>query len=165
MPSIDAVYILLTWNGLWGDPLKPWTLGPSIVAQGKVFVDALHKQYPNAKIKIMGVQVPSITGGNGANNGAELPYSDDYGLTKFVFALNRAYEAWANEEAYRDFLEFINISGQFDSEYNMPYTEKPVNTRSKATERFGTNGVHPTTEGYLQIADAVYRNMVKTFCV
>ncbi|MBQ7779914.1 MAG: hypothetical protein IJ404_05405 [Clostridia bacterium] len=165
VPSIDAVYILLTWNGLWSDHLKPWEFGPSIVEQGKVFVDALHKQYPKAKIKIMGVQVPSLTGGNGANNGAELPYSDDYGLTKFVFALNRCYEEWANEEAYRDFLEFINISGQFDSEYNMPYTEKPVNTRSKVTEMIGTNGVHPSTEGYLQIADAVYRNMVKTFCI
>jgi len=135
-----------------------------MVEQGKVFVDALHKQYPNAKIKIMGLELPSVTGGTGASYGAELPYCDEYGLTKFVFELNRCYEAWANEEKYRDFLEFINVSGQFDSENNFPYTEKPVNVRSKVTEKIGTNGLHPLKEGYFQIADAVYRNMVKTFC-
>jgi len=27
-------------------------------------------------------------------------------------------------------------------------------------ERFQTNGVHPTADGYLQIADAVYRDLV-----
>ena len=32
--------------------------------------------------------------------------------------------------------------------------------RSKITEKFGTNGVHPSFEGYMQIADAMYRNMV-----
>lgn len=166
VPQIDAAYILLTWNGLWGaHGEQPWKYSADKVRNGKIFVDALHEQYPNAKIKIMGVQVPSVTGGNGANNGAERPYSDDYGLTKYVFALNRAYEEWANEEKYRDFLEFINVSGQFDSEYNMPYAEKPVNVRSKVTEMLGTNGLHPSTEGYLQIADAAYRNMVKTFCV
>lgn len=162
--SIDAVYILLTWNGQTADRPPVEAYCQDVVRQGKAFVDILHRQYPQAQIKIMGLQIPSVHGGTGANYGAKLPYCDDYDLTRFVLELNRAYEAWTKEEAYRDYMEFINISGQFDSENNMPYTFKPVNTRSNITEKIGTNGVHPLTEGYLQIGDAVYRNMVKSFC-
>ena len=43
----------------------------------------------------------------------------------------------------------------------MPSIEKPVNSRSKITERIGTNGVHPNMEGYLQLGDAFYRALVK----
>ena len=46
----------------------------------------------------------------------------------------------------------------------MPETDAPVNTRSTKTEKRGTNGVHPATEGHLQIADVVYRNFVANFC-
>ncbi len=158
--KIDAVYIMLTWNGFTQENIHDVS---AVVSQGKQFVDRIHEQYPHAKIKIMGLQVPSANGGTGENYGAVLPYCDDYGLTRLVFRLNRAYQAWANEENYKDFLEFSQISGQFDSEYNMPTAEKSVNTRSKKTEIIGTNGVHPATEGYLQIADAVYRNIVKEF--
>lgn len=163
--SIDAVYIMLTWNGQNADrpPIKEYC--ENLVTKGKAFVDILHKQYPQALIKIMGLQIPSINGGTGASYGAKLPYCDAYDLTGFVLQLNRAYESWTREETYCDYLEFINISGQFDSENNMPYTDKPVNIRSNIMEKVGINGVHPLNEGYLQIGDAVYRNMVKSFCV
>lgn len=42
--------------------------------------------------------------------------------------------------------------------------DKIVNSRSAKTEKVGTNGVHPSTEGYYQIADVVYRNVIKEFC-
>ena len=35
-----------------------------------------------------------------------------------------------------------------------------VNVRNKKTEKVGTNGVHPTMEGYLQIGDVFYRALV-----
>ena len=162
--SIDAVYIMLSWNGQSAERSSLVEFCQTMVEKGKSFVDILHIQYPMAKVKIMGLQMPSMNGGTGASYGAKLPYCDDYDLTRFVLELNRAYEAWTEEEAYCGFMEFINISGQFDSENNMPYAEKNVNTRSKVTERIGTNGLHPLTEGYLQIGDAVYRNMVKSFC-
>ena len=55
----------------------------------------------------------------------------------------------------------VNVSGQFDTENNMQKGTRPVNTRNSETEIYGTNGVHPATSGYLQIADAAYRAMVK----
>ena len=58
----------------------------------------------------------------------------------------------------------MNISAEFDTEYNMPYSETNVNTRSTVKEKRGTNGVHPSTEGYYQIADTVFRNFIANFC-
>ncbi len=158
--GIDVVYFFLTWNGLFGEK-DPIMCCKKMVRDGKRLVQILHEQYPHAEIKIMGLPFPSVNGGTGANYGAVLPYCDDYGLILYVMELNRQYEKWAFEEEY---LEFINVSGQFDSENNMPSTQKPVNTRSTRTEVIGTNGVHPAEEGYLQIADAVYRNIIKTIC-
>ena len=60
VPSIDAVYILLTWNGQTEDRLPVKESCQSVVKQGKAFVDILHKQYPQAQIKIMGLQIPSV---------------------------------------------------------------------------------------------------------
>ena len=161
--GLDAVYILLGINGLTGmkNPAEEATAG--VISQARKLIDILHEQCPETKVKIMGLCVPSVTGGTGANYGAQLPYSDAYGITRFVFALNQAYEKLAHEEQYCDFVEFIQVSGQFDSDYNYPMAEKPVNTRSTRTELIGTNGVHPTLEGYMQIADAAFRNMVH-FC-
>jgi len=39
--------------------------------------------------------------------------------------------------------------------------ERKVNVRSSQTEWIGTNGVHPSMDGYLQIGDAFYRALVK----
>lgn len=157
--GIDAVYVLLGINGLHESKVPLREYCKKIIADAKEFVDILHHEYPEAKVKVCGLIVPSVTGGM-AQYGAKLPYCDDYGMTCFVMDLNLAYEEWTKEEGYCDFMEFINLSGQFDTDYCMPYEEKPVNVRSKITEKFGTNGVHPTFEGYMQIADAMYRNMV-----
>ena len=75
-----------------------------------------------------------------------------------------AYERWASEDEFKDFLEAFNLASQYDSEYNYPSIQKPVNTRSEITERFDINAAHPTHSGYMQIADAVYRNVVASFC-
>ena len=160
---IDAAYIMLTWNGSPRlDNLRAYSL--ELAAKGKQLMDILHNQYPDAKVRIMGLQAPSVNGGCGASYGARLPYCDAYGMVRYVMELNKVYQEWAQEEKYRDYVEFIHISGQFDSEYNMPREEKCVNTRNHLKETVGSNGCHPLHAGYLQIGDAVYRNLIKSFC-
>jgi hypothetical protein len=162
--GIDYVYTLLTWNGL--GPYRATAADhAALVASAKQLIDKIHTQYPNAKVKIMGIQLPSLNGGLATNYGASGGYSEVYGNIRTVFGMNLAYQAWANESAYSDFVEFINLSGQFDSENNMSSTIVPVNTRNAATELRGTNGVHPALAGYLQIADAAYRNMIARITV
>lgn len=159
--NIDVVYTLLSWNGQ--EPGKENF--SDVIAKIKIFADTLHSEFPNAKLKIMGIQVPSVNGGMGANYGATgTSYADGYGMVVTALNQNKAYQDFANSEGYKDFVEFVNISAEFDTEYNMPYSETNVNTRSTVKEKRGTNGVHPSTEGYYQIADTVFRNFIANFC-
>lgn len=165
--SIDAVYIMLGVNGL----LRPQATNNTIedyckhvVSEGKVLVDAIKRGFPNVKVKILAPCLSSVNGGTGFSYGANMIYANLYDYTHYIMELHLAYQAWANEEGYRDFIELIGVTGLFDAENNYPCIQKPVNTRSKITERLDTNGVHPLPEGYFQIADAVYRNIVKEFC-
>ena len=157
--GIDYVYTLLTWNGNAAYRAEPEDNAVH-AENARTLLRILHLDYPDAQVKIMGIQMPSLNGGTGANYGANSGYSNAYGLCRTVMGLNLAYQALADEDEFNGWVEFVNVSGQFDSEYNMPQTNKQVNTRSTLTESVGTNGVHPSETGYLQIGDAAYRNMV-----
>ena len=162
--TIDVVYILLGSNGLMRQIAFNSTRHDYcqfVKEEARAVIDLIKRDIPNVKIKIMAPQLPSARGGMGNNYGAELPFADYYDILHFTMELNMAYEELAHEENYKDFLEFVHMTGQFDTEYGYPHTEKPVNARSSITEWFDTNGYHPTVEGRYQIADAVYRNLVK----
>ena len=92
-----------------------------------------------------------------------------------VAKMNNLYQELANSEdesgssgdAYNTFVEFVNVSSQFDSKYNMNIInsqgnpiEKDANTRNSTfKEIFVGNSIHPGKTGYMQIADAAYRAM------
>ena len=158
---VDYMVTLLSWNGMAASQYaSSETLIANHVNNAKTLLRILHEQYPNAKVKMMGIQLPSVNGGTGQSYGASSQYANWYGLVRAVMNMNLAYQAMANEEEFSSYVEFIDISAQFDSENNMPRQTKPVNTRSSLTEQVGTNGVHPSTDGYYQIGDAAYRALV-----
>lgn len=107
--------------------------------------------------------MPSQNGGMGTNYGTGYPYSDSYGMLLTAFNFNKTLEALSNLKSYSSFVNYIDVAGQFDTDYNMPTTNKPVNNRSDETEVIGTNGVHPSMNGYLQIGDAFFRSLVNDF--
>lgn len=159
--GIDFCPILLGWNGKpYGKPnVEDWD---TYIDTAKTFINNLHADYPNCKVHIMGLQYPSLNGGLGNSYGAvEEYYSDLWSVIQSVQSLNKAYQALCNDAAYSSFCTFINISGQFDSENNMPEIDKLVNLRSTKTEKSGVNGVHPAISD--QIADAENRMIVKEF--
>lgn len=160
--KIDVVYTLLSWN----EQTPGRTDFTSVLNQIKIFADTLHAEFPNAKLKIMGVQVPSVRGGMDANYGATgTSYADGYGMVVTALNQNDAYQEFANRPEYSGFVEFVNVSAEFDTEYNMPHAERAVNTRNaEVTEWVDTNGVHPDNNGYLSIGDVCYRNFVANFC-
>lgn len=158
--SIDAVYVLLGWNSTGGANVTDYS---SYMAQVRTFLDRFHTDFPNAIVRIVGIQIPSVNGGLGANYGANGGLSEYYGMVRSANSMNIAYQDLANEAAYSSWVEFISTAPQFDSENNMPQSLTAVNSRNTATEYRGTNGVHPATAGYFQIADAVFREFVYTF--
>ena len=60
-------------------------------------------------MKIIVPPHPSPNGALGYNYGAELPFTNGFDIKHYLFELKIAYQAWANEEGYSDFMEFIDI--------------------------------------------------------
>ncbi len=153
----DLVYILLTWNGLY----LPYNhdfrhhLEPA-----RQMIRQIHTCFPNAKIRLLGIQICSVNGGIASNYGASGPYSDTFGTISSAFFYNEQLEALCYEEEFIDYVSYVDTKAQFDSEYNMPSTLVNVNARCDIKETIGTNGVHPTMNGYLQIGDVFYRVLI-----
>lgn len=153
----DLVYILLTWNGLY----LPYNhdfrhhLDPA-----REILRSIHQSFPNARVRLMGIQICSVNGGIASNYGAHGPYSDTFGTISSAFFYNEQLENLSYEDEFKDFVAYVDTKAQFDSEYNMPSTQINVNARCSVTESIGTNGVHPTINGYLQIGDVFYRMLI-----
>ena len=144
--SIDHMIILLGWNSVHETEA---TYKPKV----RAFIDGVRADFPNCKITLLGIQVPSRDGF--ANNyGIGWKY---YAKLQHVWNLNKWYQDIADEY---EGVEFVNIAGQFDTEYNCLTMAKKPNIRSAIDITVQSNGVHPATEGYYQIADAVLRNIV-----
>lgn len=154
--SIDVIYILLGGNALFTEQM----------GYVKDFIDAFHADFPNSKVKLMGLYVPSLKlmmPGYGASGSM---YADTYNVKCRLKDQAREYQEFANDEEYSSFVEYLDVACQLDSDYNFPVTQKAVNTRnSSVTEPYANNTLHASPiGGYMQIADAAYRNFVANFC-
>lgn len=146
--GIDFCYILLGWNSVAVDK-------ETYKTETKQFVEKLLAFNPDMKIVLIGLQIPSLDGC--ANNyGAFGVYANYRALQEYVFDLDKIYAEIAKE--YSENVSCINLSGQFDTEYNMLTLTLKANSRSETQLTIQINGVHPAIFGYYQIADAVYRN-------
>lgn len=143
--TIDEVYILLGWN----NAVK--TIPD--MTNCKTFIGLLKDFNPNIKIILIGLQIPSLDG-CGVNYGAKSIYAQYMTLVNYVHNLDSAYKEVANE--YEN-VYTINLSGQFDTEYNMPSVATNPNFRNTTQIQMQNNGVHPSNSGYYQIADVAYR--------
>ena len=146
--SIDYVFILLGWNN--------WKTFANQKTDVVNFLGKIRSAFPNCKICLLGLELPSADGA--ANNYGASATWNEYVMTQHVWEIDSVNASVAADMAN---VYAVNVSGQFDTEHNMQTGTRPVNTRNSETETYGTNGVHPATSGYLQIADAAYRAMVK----
>lgn len=143
--NIDYCYILLGWNS------TQWGMERTIAEANKL-INSILASFPTCQIALLGLEVPSLDG-FGKNYGCAWNW---YEKTKYVHELDAWYAEIAKNNGN---VTSINISGQFDTENNMQTNTRAVNARNAKTETYQTNGVHPDASGYLQIADAVYRDL------
>jgi len=156
LPDPDYVQLLMTWNRI--EPNKPnasdWVADVGYI---KSFIDQLNLDFPSCKVVLGSVPFPSINGGLGFSYGdANSNYVPYEGLIRSQNGLFLAYQDIANDPIYYSYVQVLQNSILMDNENNMPESLTPVNLRSTKTEFRGTNGVHPATDGYLQIADAYF---------
>lgn len=163
----DYVACLLTWNGGGGASNGTFDYQSKINTQmtnATTLLRKLKTTMPSIKkVIVMGIQLPSVTGGSGANYGANGGYADMWGTVFYAFDYNKALEELVTNEEFGEYCVYVDTKAQFDTENMMPYEEKAKNTRTTETEIRGTNGVHPSTGGYYQIGDAFYRAM--SYCI
>tara|TARA_A100001391_G_scaffold76364_1_gene49406 strand:+ start:306 stop:2060 length:1755 start_codon:yes stop_codon:yes gene_type:complete len=165
--GVDQVYIMLGWNDASSATAKrlasDWDFDTSFLND---LLDGLHTDFPLAKVTLMGTPLCSINGGLATNYGdASNGLGNVWRATQGVFGLNLALQQIASSTAYASFVDFADVMMSFDVENNMPAAAKAVNTRNATTEIVGTNGVHPSTSGYYQIADVAFRHFANRYCV
>lgn len=146
--KIDYVYVLLGWNSLGTDD-------SSITTAVQTFITNVRASFPACHVVLLGLQMPAYDG-LAHNYGASKSWTY-YNAMSHVIRLNRLYAQIADSD---DLVSFVQVSGQFDTEHNMPVLSRTVNVRNTATEQYQSNGVHPLTSGYYQIADACYRDFI-----
>lgn len=133
-----------------------------VFAEAKNFIDLVHSQLPNTKIFIATLPLPSQNGGLGSNypagnaSGSYLTTSWNYKVHK----VNELYRSLLEDENYNTFVSVIDVCSEMDSDNNYPYSDRQLNTRSTKTEQVGNNGVHPSNDGYWQIADTWFRAVI-----
>ena len=131
----------------------------NVMADMKIFIDTLHSEFPSCKIIVCSGVVCSTYRGIEYNYGAESNWSQ-FGSDKAEFRYRKLVNDFVESDEYKDFVFMADTYAQFDAEHSYPISTKSVNTRNSATETIGTNGVHPTIEGYMMYADAFYRTFV-----
>ena len=158
--KVDYIFILLGINSLYGT--KPFTSVDSVLDSCKNLLRKIHADLPNTKILLSTNNLISQNGGLGFNYNAQT-YFGQYDVTvinHLIFSMNKAYYTLETDTEFMQYVEIINTHAQFDADNAFPITAKNVNTRSGETESIGTNGVHPTNNGYWQIADAEFRALL-----
>ena len=147
--TLDEVIIFLGWNQ------TTQTLEAFRESAVKL-IDSILAEYPDCHITLVTQQLPSRDGF--ANNyGVSWPWFEKVDK---IFDFQDIYIELANSAKYRANLSVVSVAGQFDTAYNEIKTTTTVNNRNNTTVTIGSNGVHPSNNGYLQIADALYRHMI-----
>lgn len=158
--KVDYIFVLLGINSLYGT--KPFTSVDSVLDSCKNLLRRIHADLPNTKILLSTNHLISQNGGLGFNYNAQTYFGqyDVEVINHLIFAMNKAYYTLETDTEFMQYVKVVNTHAQFDADNAFPTTIKNVNTRSGETESIGTNGVHPTNNGYWQIADAEFRALL-----
>ena len=124
----------------------------------KSILTAFHADFPASKVVVSSVPIGSVTGGFGANYGASDKYNYDTFL-KQAMNYAKALDDMCSSDEFSNYTIYAPVLEEFDVEYGYPTTDVNVNNRVSTKEALGTNGVHPTLDGYKIVADSMYRTM------
>ena len=131
----------------------------STLNDAKTLLDALHTDFPNCKVIVCGSIGCNIHHGADYNYGANSELKQ-WPVLSGMFGYVQALEELLLTDEYKTWCYFANTMAEVDAENVFPTSTKPVNTRMSKEETYGTNGVHPTLQGYQMIADSIYRCFV-----
>lgn len=159
---VEYICILLGTNSIIG--MNPYAGNiDAVLKQAKNFIAKIHEQLPDTVICVGTEALNAQNGGTGTSYAAS-GVSGSYLVPSWNYKfhrLNDAYRTLEDDDEFSSYVKVIDLCAQTDSEYAFQYTEVDVNTRVTADkERRGTDGVHPSNQGYWMMADAWFRALL-----
>ena len=145
--KLDYVFIMLGTNGMSSD---------SVIS---TLYNALIAHNPSIKIIQSGRIFGNPYGVAGETSYKQTTMSLNYGVLDY----NRRLEALITS-AYSSNIYFNDVLPVFDTLEGHKYIEIAANNRSSVLIRQTTDNVHPSSSGYLQIADSLY-NAFHHYCL
>lgn len=158
LPQIDYVYGQMVYNDTPSGDTVPVSALEAKVETIKTFIEALIKDYPNAKVVLVNSPVPSYDGC--ATNYTAASVFQDWQYINDWMHKYRSYIYEELKKQYPNNVEFCDFNAQFDIDHGYPVSNVAYNIRTTEKYNRQSNGVHPNTEGYYQCADAVYRHLM-----
>lgn len=153
LPNPDMVIFELGTNDLWWetDLSVDATVNNVIFRYQDSLINAFQTALPNAEIGITYVHPPAYS-----QDGFAYTYTYQQRQTwKFKRIIHRynqmLFEKYKNNPIVNVSLLPYNVG--LDTEHNYAVTATPYNARNATTYLMQTDGVHPATSGYLQMAD------------
>lgn len=121
-------------------------------------VNTIRTEYPSLPILVCNTIYRSDQNGYGSSSGDG--YADINGASQYSYGENVKVMTLA-ERLTEELLSVsdayvIPIYCSHDSKYNFGWVEKAVNPRAAQNEYVPSESVHPTAQGYYQIADVLY---------
>lgn len=147
--GVDIVCLFLGWNDRF-TPLSTYE------ANLRTLITQFKTECPDVKFILFGLQTPDKDG-LGESYGSAWDFME---TVDFVYNHERVNNTVATSMTNVT-IHTLNISGQFDTDYNMPTITRKVNNRNTVTETVISNGVHPSENGYNQISDIAYCGLVE----
>lgn len=125
----------------------------NILARYQTMIDSIHAVSTDIKIGIALTIPPSYS-----QDAFAVSYNNGQTRWRYkrnnILWVNKLIETYGNSEENNIYLVPINTN--LDTEHNMATETVAVNSRNSATISRQSNGVHPASSGYYQIADAYY---------
>ncbi|HZH60699.1 MAG TPA: SGNH/GDSL hydrolase family protein, partial [Metabacillus sp.] len=121
----------------------------------KTIVDTILSQWSGTKVYVVLTPFYADQNGLGANYGNQ--YIDNQ-LHMNVFTW--CYNLIQQYKDYNSNVSIVPVAQTMDSDYDYIPASQSVNPRSSLTETVQTGGVHPSNEGYYQMADTMFSHFV-----
>lgn len=122
-----------------------------IMVQAREFVSALRAALPEARIAVITPALPARQDAFGENYGTRINH---WTYRKNCHLLSQKLIQEFSESPLK--VSIIPAHLVVDAANGYPEQERPANARSSKKVFQQTNALHPNTEGYKQIADAIY---------
>lgn len=149
---LDYVVILLGWNDYENGAFAS-SFGWDVMKQrAKRLIENIHNYYPACKIILESYHY--MYPFHRKSYGNSLPQVRQ---NKYIYDLNRFYQAIANEY---DYVKFVQMSIQVDVLHNMGFEEEKVNKRNDEMVKYCKDVVHPADIGFYQYSDAEFNALL-----